>query len=98
MSKARTKARRAVLQALYQWQLAGHEPADIEAQYLADTKLGEFDTDYFRFCLHGVIESVDELAAMLTAHLDRPLEQLDPIERAIMLLGAYELLRAPDVP
>ncbi len=39
-----------------------------------------------------------ELSGAVSPHLDRPLEQLDPVEHAVLLLGAYELLHKPDVP
>ncbi|HSD54524.1 MAG TPA: transcription antitermination protein NusB, partial [Burkholderiales bacterium] len=30
--------------------------------------------------------------------IDRPLPQLDPVERAVLWIGVYELGRRPDVP
>ena len=34
----------------------------------------------------------------LAPHLDRPINELSPIERGILLIGAHELANCPDVP
>ena len=60
--------------------------------------LGRADPNYFSELLHGVVQSCDELNAAIVPHLDRPLEQLDPVEHAVLLLGAYELMYKPEVP
>jgi N utilization substance protein B len=45
-----------------------------------------------------VLKEEDTLSARVTPLLDRPLAELSPIERGILLIGAYELLYCPDVP
>lgn len=56
------------------------------------------DLDFFRRLLRGVEQHAAELDAAIEPHLDRPLEELDPIEHAILRLGTFELLHVPDVP
>ena len=46
----------------------------------------------------GVVRCVDELDAALLPFLDRPVAQVDPIERGVLRLGAYELRHRVDVP
>ena len=86
---ARRKARRFTMQALYQWQLAGAAVSDIEAQFLANQDFAKVDREYFHDLLHGVPAQVKELDELLTPFLDRRVEELSQIEKAILRLGAY---------
>lgn len=95
---ARQKARRLAMQAVYQWQMADTESAALIEQFLDDDKMEHADADYFRLLLLGVMQHVTELEAAITEALDRPLEQLDPVERAVLGISAYELFHCPDVP
>jgi N utilization substance protein B len=97
-SRARSKARRLALQALYQWQLSGNALHDIEKQFLAEQDFANADRDYFHELLFGVARNVDTLDAHFAAALDRPINEVDPIERALLRLGTYELAHQPDVP
>ena len=63
-----------------------------------DEGLGRADPEYFDELLRGVIAQAADLQAALAPHLDRPLSQLDPVENAILLVGAYELIYKPEVP
>lgn len=94
----RSRARRAVLQALYQWQLSGQTPDEVEAQFVAEQPLKHVDLDYFQQLLRNIPVHVDELDDALAPSLDRPVSQLDPIEKAILRIGAFELAHRPDVP
>lgn len=94
----RTRARKRAMQALYQWQLAGGEADDISAQFESEQDFRKVDVGYFRSLVSGAIEQAQALDAALTPHLDRPFVQVDPLERAILLLSAYEILFAGDVP
>jgi N utilization substance protein B len=96
--QGRKLARRAALQALYQWQLAGQPPAEIERQFREEQDLARIDLEYFRELLHRVPETVGALDAALAPLLDRPLAQVDPVERAILRIGAFELAHRPEIP
>lgn len=98
MSKARSRARQRAVQAIYQWQLTGDNPAEIEQQFVEDRELGKVDPDYFHELLHQVPDRLAQLDGELAQVLDRPIEQVDPVERAILRLGAYELLFRLDIP
>lgn len=98
MSRKRSRARSRALQALYQWQLTGQDVADIEGQFLADHEMGNVDRGYFGDLLRGVTSHLHELDDHVTPYLDRAVEQIDPVERAILRLGAYELAFHPEVP
>ncbi len=95
---ARRKARQLALQALYQWYMAQANVADIEAQFRADNDFEKIDGEYFSELLLQIPKQLDELDGCVEPLLDRDLEELDPIERAILRIGAYELLHRHDVP
>ena len=98
MSRQRSRARHYAVQALYQWQLAGQDVGDIVAQFLTGPEAAKFDHEYFRDLLRGVTTRAAELDVHLSPHVDRPIAQIDPVERAILRLGAYELAQHPEVP
>lgn len=93
----RRKARKLVLQALYQWHMSDGEVADIEAQFRAEFK-GKTDWDYFHEVFSVIPLKSEELDREMSPFLDRNIKALDPIERAILRLGVYELQSRVDVP
>lgn len=95
---SRRRARRAALQGLYQWQATGQPAGEIVAQFDDDKASGNLDRDYFCRILEGVIKHADSLDEMLAPYLDRPLRQVDPVERALLRLAAFELSHCEDVP
>lgn len=97
-SRSRTRARRAAMQALYQWQMTGQAADEIAAQFESEQSLKHVDLDYFLELLRGVPRTVVTLDEQLQPVLDRPVAQLDVVERAILRMGAYELTNRLDVP
>jgi N utilization substance protein B len=98
MSSKRTKARHHAVQAIYQWQMAGHDVSEVENQILETEDPKSFEVDYFKDLLHGVPANLDELDAGLKDCVDRSIDSVDPVERAILRLGAYEMSYHPEVP
>jgi N utilization substance protein B len=98
MSTARHKARRLATQALYTWQMSGQDIADIDQQYRLQHDMSKVDQDYFHDLLHQVPAHIEELDNHIKPLLDRELTQVDPVERAILRLGTYELVHRLDVP
>lgn len=95
----RSLARRLTVQALYQWLLNETPPEAMERQFRADPEgLGRADKRYFDELVSGTVPKIPQLDALLVPHLDRPLEQLDPVEHAVLLLGAHELQAELSVP
>lgn len=96
--RGRSWARRFAMQALYQWQLTQQDCASIGEQFATEPEMEKADQPYFRELLHEIPVRLDRLNAVLEPCLDRALTQLDPVERAILWIGAYELLFRADVP
>ncbi len=94
----KTHARWRVLQALYQWQLAGHAIKTIEEQFLETQDMRKVDILYFQQLLHGIPQQLNLLNGMIKPFIDREVEQLDPTERAILYIGCYELYFCKDIP
>lgn len=94
----RHRARRLVLQAIYQWQLSGLDVADLEAQFSTNQGMKRADADYFRELVRGIVGRTAELDSAFAPLLDRAVEALDQVERAALRLGTYELLFGLDVP
>ncbi|MCU0755606.1 MAG: transcription antitermination factor NusB [Xanthomonadales bacterium] len=95
---ARARARRRVLQALYQWQITAQPMRGIVAQFELAQDLSIIDRDYFLAALTGIEEGREALDALIKPCLDRPIEQVDAIERAVLRLGVWELKERLDVP
>lgn len=99
VNRARTKARRNTVQALYGCYMTGKDVADVIAEFERDEhRLTKTDVDYFKALLNGIIKHNAGLDERLAGLLDRPLEQLDAIERAILQIGCYELVYHHEIP
>ena len=98
MKNARHKARELVLQGLYQWLLAEERAEEIRA-HLAELKgYDKADREYLERLLNGVIADAVELESGFAPLLDRAVAELSPVERGVLLIGAYELAHVTDVP
>jgi N utilization substance protein B len=98
MSKARSLARQRAMQALYQWQLTGQDLADIDTQFMEGGEMKGVELAYFHLLLHEIPKKLNDLDAVTAPLLSRPIEQVDPVERAILRIGAYELMHRQDIP
>jgi len=95
---ARSRARRRALQALYAWQMARAPIARVIEEFQHEQDMEIADLVYFESIVRGVEKHVGELDNALGAFLDRGMDVVDPIERAILRIAAFELLHRPDVP
>ena len=94
----RHRAREAVIQALYQWELSGYPMTQIAAMFRADNNLKRADVVFFHDALTAIDKTHDALVDSLKPHLSREFSELTPIERNILVLGAYELSVRIDIP
>ncbi|HEY6597891.1 MAG TPA: transcription antitermination factor NusB [Pseudomonadales bacterium] len=95
---SRRRARRLLLQALYQWQMSGADAADIERQFAEDPNFTRVDGAFFHEVLRGVIGNRAALDECLAPLLDRKVMELDRVELALLRMGVYELCFRHDVP
>ncbi len=94
----RRRARRSVMQALYQWQLSDNEPQSIVDQFLGLLNPKKVDIDYFQLGFQGTLASLGNIDEQMAPYLDRDIQQVDPVERAILRLATWELCDRIDVP
>jgi N utilization substance protein B len=97
-SGSRNKARRAAVQALYQWQLTEQPPDQIETHFINDHELSGVDLEYFHELVREIPRHLHELDDHLLPHLDREIGEVDPVERAILRIGAFEFEFRPEIP
>jgi N utilization substance protein B len=95
---ARSRARRRATQAVYAWQVGGNPMSEVIEEFRHEQDMEIADLDYFEDLLRGVDKHCAELDAELAPFLDRDMTQVDPIERAVLRLAAYELRHRRDVP
>ena len=95
---ARSRTRDLIVQALYQMQITGHSVAELEEQFRERPDYQRVDKAYFDELLSGILEHTAALEASIDEIADRPIAQLDPVEKGILLLGFYELRSQQDVP
>lgn len=98
MARGRHGARRLLVQALYQRQLGGHSAAELIEQFSARKEYRGIDAGYFRGLIEEIISSEPALDELISAAADRPVAQLDPVERGVLWIGLTELRAHPDVP
>lgn len=100
-SKNRTprhRAREFALQGIYQWLLSNEDSGVIDAHIRQAHGFDKADAAHFDALLHGVIRDVPRLREKISPLIDRPLNQLSPIEHAALLIGAYELEHHLEIP
>ena len=98
LTAQRRSARSFALQALYQWQMAGQPVNEIDAQFRVDNDMRNTDVRLFSELLVGVASRKSELDEQFKPFLDRELNDLDPVELAVLRIGAYELTQRMEVP
>ena len=94
----RTRARRRAMQALYAWQMSGGTAQQVIAQFAHEQAHEIADLEYFEDLVRGVMSHQAALDEGLLPHLDRKVDEVDPVERAAMRIAAYEFKHRLDVP
>jgi N utilization substance protein B len=86
------------MQAVYQWQMTGQGADEIDRQFQEEAEVSRADGDYFHTLLRGVLAHVNEIDDALAPHIERRIDNVDPVERAILRCACFELAHCPDVP
>jgi N utilization substance protein B len=94
----RTRAREFALQGLYQSLVGGNAVDEIDPFTRDLAGFSKADAVHFDALLHGCIAQAQDLDALITPLLDRPMREISPVEHAIMWIGAYEMKHCLDVP
>jgi N utilization substance protein B len=94
----RRRAREFVIQGLYQWQVGDQDEAAIQVQAESVTGFDKADRELYLALLRETRQQAAALQAELAPHVDRHWDEVSPIERCILLLGACELKLHPETP
>ena len=97
-TKAKQKARRLLVQALYSWELGGTDLETIEVNFHLENDMSKVDSELFKTILFGAPQNLEQIDGAYQKHLDREQEKLDPVSRAILRLSTYELIFSIEVP
>ena len=97
-SGSRHLARRSAIQALYQWELTGQSAAEIESGFISDDAYSGVNRDYFLQLIENIPRYCEALDDCLKPCLSRELDSVDPAERSILRLAAYELIYESGIP
>ncbi len=98
LAKARGKARRMAMQALYQWQMTADDTDGIRRQFLEENDMRHVDEDYFTELFQGAVNNVETIDQQLEQHMPRAINSVDPVERSILRIATYEFIKRHDVP
>ncbi|WGE58294.1 transcription antitermination factor NusB [Actinobacillus equuli] len=94
----RRRAGECAVQALYSWYVSQNSIEEVELSFVTDQDMNGVDLPYFRKLLRGTVLYVEAIDSELRPFLDRAEDEVDPIERTILRLSAYELKYELDVP
>jgi N utilization substance protein B len=97
-SGARSRARELIVQSLYQMLITGHGEAELLSQFHSRPDYARVDQKYFDEALTAICRNTAGIEQNIDKFADRPVSQLDPVERGILMLGFYELEEKPEVP
>jgi len=102
---ARRRARELTLQALYSWLVQSRaqdnpsaELGAIEAHLRDDPEFGQADQKWFQLLWQGCTRRADGLRDAFMPFVDRPIEELSPVEHGVLLIGTFELTHQVEVP
>lgn len=98
MSRSRSGARRLLVQALYEWQIGGEPAEGVDLNFYRENQHGRTDMAYFETLFGEVLRERERIDDALSAYVDRPLEEVDPVEKAVLRMGGCEMLLHPEVP
>lgn len=94
----RRLAREFAVQGIYQWLLSGNDIPAIDAHLSEDDGFAKVDRKLFRTLLNGAFANAEALRVHFAGHLDRPVNELSPVEHAILLVATFELAHQIDTP
>lgn len=94
----RRRAREFALQGVYHWLLNQSALTAIESQMAEVGGFDKCDRDLFVGLLRGTVTNAAELQVAFAPYIERPLKELSPVERGILLMSTFELVHRPETP
>jgi transcription antitermination protein NusB len=94
----RRVSREFALQGIYQWIYTGATAATVLKNLSELEGFAGADREFLKTELRGTIVEAAGLRARIEPFADRKWDEVSPVERAILLIGAWELMHNPDIP
>ena len=94
----RRQSRELAMQGVYQWIFTGATPGTVLKNLSELDGYKAADAEFLKSQLKGTIGEFEGLRAHLEPFADRKWDEVSPIERAILLIGAWELVHNPEIP
>lgn len=94
----RRRARELALQGIYEWLYTGTSAAQVLVNLSELEHFGEADRAFLEAELKGAIDESRQLREKLEPLADRKWDEVSPVERAILLIGAWEMVHSPEIP
>ena len=95
---AKRRARKRLVQALYQWQMNKSPVNEIVSQFLTEQDMGKVDQPFFQKSLHSIVDNMEQIEAEILPLLERSTFSVGAVERAIMMIGIFELKNHIETP
>jgi N utilization substance protein B len=94
----RRRARELAMQGVYQWIYTGSAPGEVLKNLSELEGYSDADSGFLEAALRGTIGEAAGLRTHLEPLADRKWDEVSPVERAILLIGAWELVHNPEIP
>jgi N utilization substance protein B len=96
---SRRKSREYAMQMLYQWELGGNTPEQVDAAFFLERNANSEVEAFARELFHGAVRDIDRLDELIRKHsVNWRLERMAAVDRSILRLAVYELLHDPETP
>lgn len=95
---ARRRSRELALQGLYQYCLNPGDIGEIDAHIRDAPGFDKADLEHYQSLLIGSVHNIEALMKQIIPHIDREWNELSPVEKSVLVLGAHELANHLDIP
>ena len=95
---SKRRARKRLVQALYQWQMNQSPANEIISQFLTEQDMGKVDQAFFQNTLKGIIDDMDDIQFDINPLMERSTYAVGEVEKAIMMIGVYEFKNHMETP
>ena len=97
-SQNRRKSRELVLKAVYRGMINAADLKQVMLDAKEDPEYIKADEAYFKQLLEGVTGKTSELDSQVAVFIDRKIDELSPVEHAILRISSYELMFDMSIP
>ena len=94
----RRRSREFALQGIYQWQYTGAKASQVLKNLSELDGFAQADAEFLSAELAGAIAEAESLRAHIEPLADRKWEEISPVEKGILLIGAWEMVHQPEIP